>query len=182
MKAAIVCGSRDGGCTSEMCRSFSKGLTAQGISSEIFFPIEMNISHCTGCGGCSESGVCNIHDDMDIFYEAFGKSDLFVLATPIHFSGPSSAIKTIIDRFQPIWFKKGEHPEFAAALLSGGGLSPNYKNTVSIFKAFSITAEMKWLGHLEISDTDKREPQDIADSISFDYGKEIGSVLINNQK
>jgi len=182
MKAAIVCGSRDGGLTSGICRSFSKGLAIHGICAEILFPIEMNIAHCTGCGSCSEGGVCNICDDMDIFYKAFMKSDMLVLATPIHFSGPSSVIKAVIDRFQPIWFKKGEHPSFAAALLSGGGVSPNYKNTISIFKAFSITAEMKWLGHLEISDTDKNGSQDVANSFSFDYGKEMGSVLINNQK
>ena len=182
MKAAIICGSRDGGVTSEMCRSFSNGLAAHGICADVFFPIKMNIAHCTGCGSCSGNGVCELSDDMDIFYETFRKCDLFVLATPIHFSGPSSVIKTVIDRFQPIWFKAGEHPAFVVALLSGGGPSPNYRNTVSILKAFSITAEMEWLGHLEISDTDKEGMLDAAKSLSFEYGKEVGLFLINNQK
>jgi len=181
MKAAIICGSRKGGFTSEMCRSFSEGLAVHGISSDIFFPIEMDIKHCTGCGSCSESGTCNISDDMEVFYKAFGECGLLILATPIHFSGPSSVIKIVIDRFQTVWFRKGEHPAFAAALISGGGPSPDYKNTVSIFKAFSATAEMKWLGYLGIPGTDEMGIQDISGP-SFVYGKEIGQELIRDRQ
>ena len=181
MRALIICGSRKGGFTSEMCRSFSEGLAVRGIPSDIVFPIEMDIKHCTGCNGCSESRVCVISDDMAVFYDAFGRYDLLVLAAPIHFSGPSSAIKTVIDRFQPIWFKNAEHPAFAAALLSGGGPSPNYNNALSIFKAFSATAEMKWLGHLGISDTDGKGTSDVADP-SFEYGKEIGLMVLKDRK
>jgi len=180
MKAVIICGSRDGGFTSEMCRSFSKGLAVHGISSEVFFPIGMDIKHCTGCGCCSASGECNISDEMAVFYEAFRECDLLVLASPVHFSGPSSVIKTVIDRFQTIWFVKGEHPAFAAALLSGGGPSPNYKNAISIFKAFSITADMEWLGHLEISDTDQKEVTDVSGP-SFDLGNEMGRSLVRDR-
>lgn len=181
MRALIVCGSRNGGFTSEMCSGFSKGLAVHGIISETFFPLEMDIKHCTGCGACSKSGICDVSDDMDQLYDAFWGSDALVLASPIRFSGPSSAIKAVIDRFQPIWFKNQKHPAFVAALLSGGSPQPNYNNTLSIFKAFSITAEMEWLGHLAISGTDSKERQDVAEP-SFGYGKEIGQRLIKNQK
>jgi multimeric flavodoxin WrbA len=179
MKAMIVCGSRDGGFTSEMCRSFSKGLETDGISSEIIFPIGMDIKHCTGCGDCSAGGECSISDDMDAIYSSFGESDLLVLAAPIHFSGPSSAIKTVIDRFQPLWFKKREHPAFAVALLSGGGPSPRFANAVSVFRAFSLTAGMKWLGQLEIADTDEKEIKAVAGP-PFEYGEYIGLFLLSN--
>jgi len=181
MRALIVCGSRDGGFTSEMCRSFSKGLAARGISSEIFFPIGMSIGHCTGCGACSADGECVISDGMNEIYDAFGKSDLLVLATPIHFSGPSSAIKTVIDRFQPVWFKDRGHPAYAAALLSGGGPTPYFANTVSIFKAFSITAGMEWLGYLGIPDTDEKGTRDVA-APAFDYGNEIAIAVIKDRQ
>ncbi|MCL2032743.1 MAG: flavodoxin family protein [Methanomassiliicoccaceae archaeon] len=181
MKALIVCGSRDGGFTSEMCRSFSKGLAVHNITSEIIFPIEMDIKHCTGCGACSAEGECNISDDMDAIYRYFRESCLLVLATPTHFSGPSSAVKTVIDRFQPAWFKDKGHPAFAAALLSGGGPSPRFSNTVSIFKAFSNTTGMEWLGHLEITNTDKKEISDVTKP-SFDYGNEIGLALFKDRQ
>jgi multimeric flavodoxin WrbA len=140
----------------------------------------MDVGHCTGCDRCSEEGICWISDDMAVFYKGFRYSDLLVLATPTHFSGPSSAIKTVIDRFQPIWFKKRKHPKYAVALLSGGGASPNFDNTLSIFKAFSATAGMNWLGHLGIPDTDRMEISDVS-AMSFDYGKEIGSMIINDR-
>jgi len=181
MKAAIICGSRDGGFTAEMCRSFAKGLAVHDIHSEVFFPIDMDIAHCTGCGSCSENGKCNISDDMDIFYMTFGGCDLLVLATPIHFSGPSSVIKTVIDRFQTIWFRKGRHPAFSAALLSGGGPSPDYKSTISIFKAFSATAETEWLGYLAIPNTDEKRIQDVSE-LSFGYGKDIGRALFSDRQ
>ncbi|MDR0508335.1 MAG: flavodoxin family protein [Candidatus Methanoplasma sp.] len=180
MKALIICGSRKDGFTSEMCRSFSEGLAVHDVPSEIFFPIEMNIRHCTGCGSCSSGGICSISDDMVLLYKALEGYDLLVLASPIHFSGPSSAIKTVIDRFQTIWFCGRKRSAFAAALLSGGGASPNYNNTISIFKAFSITAKMEWLGHLAISGTDEKEIQDVSGP-SFEYGKDVALKLIKGR-
>ncbi|MDR1955141.1 MAG: flavodoxin family protein [Candidatus Methanoplasma sp.] len=181
MKALIICGSRKGGFTSEACRSFSRGLAVHGVTSEIVLPIEMDIKHCTGCGDCSKNGECIISDDMEKIYKAFRESDLLVLATPIHFSGPSSAIKAVVDRFQPVWFADKGHPAFITALLSGGGPAPNFKNTVSIFKAFSITAGMEWMGHLEIPNTDEKKAEDLSGP-SFDHGKEIGSMLVKGRK
>ncbi|MDR3074653.1 MAG: flavodoxin family protein [Candidatus Methanoplasma sp.] len=180
MKALIICGSRNGGFTSEMCRSFSKGLGTRGVSSEIVFPIDMRIGHCTGCGFCSGDDGCNIRDDMGIICDAFRESDLLVLATPVHFSGPSSVIKAVIDRFQPIWFNKTEHPRYAAGLISGGGPEPYFMNTVSIFRAFSATAGMKWIGHLEIPDTDNKKISDVTGP-SFDYGCDLGSLITKSR-
>ncbi|MDR2698383.1 MAG: flavodoxin family protein [Candidatus Methanoplasma sp.] len=179
MRASIICGSRDGGFTSEMCRSFSKGLAVHGVSSEIFFPLGMNIEHCTGCGACSADGRCVISDDMDAIYEAFEKSSLLILTSPIRFSGPSSVIKTVIDRFQPVWFKGRGHPAYAAALLSGGSMTPYFTNTVSILKVFSLTAGMEWLGYLGIPDTDEKETRDVS-APAFDYGKEIALTVIKD--
>jgi multimeric flavodoxin WrbA len=180
MRALIVCGSRDGGFTSEMCRSFSRGLDICGVSSEIVFPIDMEIKHCSGCGGCSEIGDCIISDDMDMIYTILRGCDLLVLATPIHFSGPSSVIKTVIDRFQPMWFTNKGHQGYIAALLSGGSQSPNFTNTVSIFRAFSITAGMEWLGHLEISGTDGMNSEHVSE-VSFEYGKDISTKMIRDR-
>lgn len=175
MRGLIICGSRDGGFTSAMCRSFSEGLTAQGIGSDIVFPVDMNIGHCSGCDDCS-AGKCIISDDMDLICEMFSKCDLLVLASPIHFSGPSSIIKTVIDRFQPLWFNPEDRRRYATSLLSGGGEKPLFRNTVSIFKALSFTAKMEWLDGIEISDTDKKKTDDVRIP-AFELGSRIGSML-----
>jgi len=180
MKALIICGSRKGGFTSEICESFSEGLDLHDVDSEIVFPLDMRIEHCTGCGECSKNGKCVFKDDMEIICKAFGEADILVLASPIHFSGPSSSIKTVIDRFQPLWFKKSAHPAFAAALLSGGGKTPNFNNSLSIFKSLAYTAGMKWLGQLEIPDTDNKETINIMGQ-SKDFGLKIGSAVKENR-
>jgi len=182
MKALIICGSMDGGFTSEMCRSFANGLALHGIRSDILYPIEMYIRHCTGCEECSKDGRCIISDEMDTINEAYeNECDLLVLASPVHFSGPSSVIKTVIDRFQPIWYKKKRHPEFMAALLSGGGAAPSFAPSISIFRALSVTAGMKWLGQLEIPDTDNKDILEVSIP-AVDFGSEIGEKIIKGRK
>ena len=176
MKALIICGSRKGGFTSEICDSFSEGLALHDVDSDIVFPIDMEIGHCTGCGKCSKDGKCIIRDEMDEIYKAFGEADILVLASPIHFSGPSSSVKTVIDRFQTLWFKKSDHPAWVTALLNGGGKTPNFNNSLSIFKSLGITSGMKWLGHLEIPDTDNKRTNDVM-GLSKDFGQKIGSAV-----
>ena len=182
MKALIICGSMEGGFTSEMCRYFANGLAVHNIRSDILYPIEMDIRHCTGCEECSKDGKCIINDEMELIYQAYEDTcDLLVLASPIHFSGPSSIIKTVIDRFQPIWYKRKKHPEFIAALLSGGGASPSFAPSKSIFVALSATARMKWLGQLEIPDTDNKDIWDVS-LPAFDFGEEIAGKIIKDRQ
>jgi Multimeric flavodoxin WrbA len=176
MRALILCGSRRGGFTSSMCESFASGLNSENIETEIIYPIELDINHCTGCGYCSKNMVCNIEDDMKRIYEMFEKADLLILSSPVRFSGPSSVIKIVIDRFQPFWYCESQHPLYVLALMNGGGKHPEFKNLTSVFKAFSITIGMKWMGDISISDTDSNKPDFVRDS-AYRFGKETGITL-----
>lgn len=159
-----------------MCSSFAEGLAHCGIEAKIVYPLEMDIAHCAGCGECSETEDCIISDDMDVIYKLFKEADIVALATPIHFSGPSSIIKIVIDRFQPYWFYKEEHPQYSVGLMTGGGGSPNFNNTASIFRAFSITTEMEYIDDLRISNTDEIEIEEVS-VLSEEFGKKIGKEL-----
>jgi multimeric flavodoxin WrbA len=79
-----------------------------------------------------------------------------VLAIPIYFSGPSSIIKQVIDRFQCVWLSgKGKRKGKTAALIAAGGDPvPIFQSTVSIAKAFAKTIGAEWAGELKISATD----------------------------
>lgn len=153
--ATIICGSADeGGVTFGMCSHAQTVLESKGYSVAFFRPSEMDIRHCRDCGGCDEGG-CVLEDDMQHIYDSFLESDLLVLASPIHFSGPSSILKTVMDRFQPYWGNKGmRHPQYCIALLCGGSKSPNFQITESIIRAFCITTDMEYRGSLQIPDTD----------------------------
>jgi multimeric flavodoxin WrbA len=66
----------------------------------------MKIKPCQDCGGCKESGICIINDDMNKIYRAIREADRIILASPVFFSGLSAQAKTMIDRCQAFWCEK----------------------------------------------------------------------------
>ncbi len=157
MKATIICGTADQkGATMAMCLAAKKALESKGYEAVLIRPSEMDLAHCRDCAGCKD-GRCVIEDDMVQVFEAFSESDLFVFATPIHFSGPSSLTKTVMDRFQPYWYdRKKRHPSACVAMMCGGNKEPNFEYTERIIKAFCLMIGMEFKGSLKIADTDSR--------------------------
>ena len=164
-KALIICGSaRMNGVTDTMCRAASVALAERGYSPTIVYASD-DIAHCRDCGLCAD-GRCAIDDGMNRIYEEFASSDLLILASPVHFSGPSSIIKTVIDRFQPYWFDKDmPHPRAVAGLICGGSEKPEFRPTVMVFKAFAAMLGMEWLGHLEVPATDRTCGEGAAEAV-----------------
>ena len=169
MRATILCGSADeNGFTRKMCNSAVQYLNSKGYLISFFELGDLEINHCRDCDGCKTES-CIIRDDMDHIYNSFSQSNLLILSTPIHFSGPSSLLKTAMDRFQPYWNDKTlSHPSKCIGLLCGGSEVPNFELTEKIFKAFCITTGMDYLGSVKIPDTDNR---------STDVVDEVQSVL-----
>ena len=165
-RTLIICGSAGrGGVTETMCQTAADSIRSRGQDVMVVFPSEMRIEHCRGCDSCSE-GPCVIDDDMHRLYRLFAESDFLMLATPLHFSGPSSLAKTVMDRFQTYWYGKDlPHPIAMAGLMCAGSEHPNFEPTVAIMKAFAITTNMKWMGHLEFPGTDVRGDQGIEEAI-----------------
>lgn len=177
MNALIICGSGNkDGFTAEMCKAVAEGMRSKGVGSTVIYPLDMDIHHCTGCDSCSKTGECVISDDMSKIYSMFEKADLLILSTPIRFSGTSSVIKMVIDRFQKYWFKEGAHPKYVAALLCGGSPEPKFGNVISVFKTLAFTTDMKWIGDLTIPDTDSLKSGSLS-GLSYDFGKDLVSSV-----
>ena len=123
MKALILCGSGNReGFTNAMCQGAERALSSDGWDVDVLRPYDMDVRHCNGCLGCRKDGRCVIDDDMGEIYSLFEGADLLILATPIQFSGPSSVLKTVVDRFNPYWYRKGAHPSRCAAMMCGGSM------------------------------------------------------------
>jgi multimeric flavodoxin WrbA len=116
---------------------------------------------------------------MHIIYDAVENNDVIVLATPIYFSGPSSIMKQVIDRFQCVWtISKGKKRGKAAALIAAGGSpSPVFANTLSIAKAFAMTIGADWSGELTIGGTDgmKDIPEEVFRE-AYSFGSRIAAL------
>jgi len=67
---------------------------------------DMDIKPCQNCGGCEETGVCVIKDDMEAIYQALRYADRIIISSPIFFFGLSAQTKIMIDRCQSFWCEK----------------------------------------------------------------------------
>lgn len=178
MKATIIVGSaRKGGNTDVQCQSVSEALAECGFETEILYPSTMSIHHCNGCNRCVNDGECCINDDMQVIYDAFDSSDLFILSTPVYFSGPSSIIKQLIDRFQCRWSSVDEpqNSKFVALLSNGGSRNPRFENVISIARAFAFGTRCKWAGECIVDSTD--EDSSKCAKPSYKFGLELADKI-----
>lgn len=66
---------------------------------------ELEVSPCTSCGDCHDTGTCTVEDDMQPLYRKFDEADILIVASPVYFMGPTTQIKTVVDRCQCVWIR-----------------------------------------------------------------------------
>lgn len=164
-KVTVICGSSNNhGFSHHISQRICSICAHNKLECTVFYPSEMSIAHCSGCNNC-RTGHC-IHDDgMEGIVESVMGSDSVYLVMPIHFSGPSSLMKTVMDRFQPCWFNKSGCGGSLHAIMCAGGNNPCFSYTEGIIRAFSITAGLKVGEPLYIKDTDRMKPEQTDDAV-----------------
>jgi multimeric flavodoxin WrbA len=107
MKVLGLFGSpRRGGNTEILLEEALKGAEKEGAEIERLYLSDLDITPCTECHGCDETGSCVILDDMQKIYPKLLEADAIILASPIFFYGVTAWAKTVIDRSQALWAKK----------------------------------------------------------------------------
>jgi multimeric flavodoxin WrbA len=107
MKVLGLFGSpRRGGNTEILLEEALKGAQKEGAEIERLYLRDLDISPCTECHGCDETGSCVILDDMQKIYPKLLEADVIILASPIFFYGVTAWAKAVIDRSQALWAKK----------------------------------------------------------------------------
>lgn len=107
MKVLFVLGSpRNGGNTELLLEPVMQGVIDAGSSSELVRPADLDIHPCLACGGCTETGVCVVQDDMQKLYKKIDNADRIVVGSPIYFYGVTAQAKAFIDRCQALWSRK----------------------------------------------------------------------------
>jgi multimeric flavodoxin WrbA len=120
---------------------------------------------CRHCGGCDRTGLCVVQDDMGEVIGKIRAARHLVLASPIHFSGVSGEMKTMIDRGQALWVERYRLKRIAPAgrrgvyLATCGGSDRRVfdwaKHTVL---AFLNSAGFEYWGELFEANTDRPPP------------------------
>ncbi|MFO0754137.1 MAG: flavodoxin family protein [Thermodesulfovibrionales bacterium] len=112
----------------------------------------MKIKPCLDCGGCDQTGVCIVRDDMDEIYKAVREADRIILSSPIFFFGLSAQTKGMVDRCQAFWCEKyllkkplpeGPHGRKGLLLLVGGmkkevGIQCSEATAKAFFRTVSV--------------------------------------------
>lgn len=103
MKIVGICGSpREGASEYLLKRALDMLKEDEGFETKFITVKDKNISPCTHCNDCVESGNCSIEDDMSEIYESLKEADGIILASPIHFGSISAQLKAVIDRCQAL--------------------------------------------------------------------------------
>ena len=83
--------------------AFAVGAKAAGLEVDFVSLRGKTVNFCRGCFVCQEKQRCVIHDDADELCRKALQADVLVFATPIYYYEMSGQLKTLLDRFNPLF-------------------------------------------------------------------------------
>lgn len=121
MKIIGFSASPRGGSNSEaLLDELLKGAREAGAGVEKVHLNSMDINPCQACALCRPKGPgkqCVVQDDMQLIYDQLREADVWVLATPVYWWGPSSQLKLMVDRWYGSPLTEAERSQKRAALV-----------------------------------------------------------------
>lgn len=101
MKIVILNGSpHENGYTANVCKALFNDIEAEV---KTYYAYDVTVNNCIGCNYCSENVNKCVFDGEDDFRAIMADvidCDLFVLASPLHFSGFTAKLLAVISRMQ----------------------------------------------------------------------------------
>jgi multimeric flavodoxin WrbA len=194
MKVIGLLGSprRDGNTEILLDRALA-GAASAGAETEKIVLSESDISGCSECNDCFETGVCSIGDDMDHIYKELERADRIIIASPMFFMGLTSQAKAVIDRCQCYWAlqyvlkedfprPEGSLPRYGMFIGTGGtkGLKLFDGAILTLkyfFDAIAITPrEELYVLVRGVDDIGEVKSRDDALRSAFDSGKKLAQL------
>lgn len=115
MKVLGIYGSpRKGGNTDQLLDQVLEGARSAGAETDTVYARRLKMSGCLECGGCDDTGLCVVQDDMQDVYPRIEAAQVIFLASPIFFYGLTSQAKAVVDRSQALWSKRKLNKPFEA--------------------------------------------------------------------
>ncbi len=167
MKILGISGSpRRGGNTDLLLDEVMKGAASRGAEVKTIILNELDITHCQHCDACYRAGRCTINDDMQTVYRELERADRLVLASPVHFLGPTAQMKAMIDRCQALWARKyilkipplGDRRERKGLFVSVGALKMAnlFEPSLAIVKALFTVLDITYAGEMVFRGIDEK--------------------------
>ncbi len=122
MNIIVLHGSpRKGGDSDMLAETFlAETLLHRDCEVRHFYLNEMSIKPCQGCLECGrdEKHRCIQEDDMQQIYEAFGKAEIVVWATPMYWGYMTAQMKLALDRMEALVMADGWRDKIFAVFLT----------------------------------------------------------------
>ena len=94
---------RKGSNSEALAEAFAAGAREVGHEVECVSLRGKTVQFCRGCFVCQETQRCVIRDDADDLRQKALEADVLVFATPIYYYEMSGQMKTLLDRFNPLF-------------------------------------------------------------------------------
>jgi len=116
-KTILISGSpKPDGNTAQLMGECAKVIREQGVDAEVISFAGMNIGSCTACGKCSETGVCDIHDDLNKIIKKVRSAQGLIVGTPVYFG---TARGDVMSALQRIGYISMRSDKFLAGMVGG---------------------------------------------------------------
>ena len=166
IRLVILTGSpRADGVSERVAERIARVAAEQGARVQTFKLSETEVSPCTACGGCYDTGVCIIPDAMHDLLDAFDAADAVAVVSPVYFAGVPAQLKAVIDRFESRWAARyllGQEPgrrRPGLLALVGTGEDPyGYDPAVTVVRSAFSTIRVRFdtvldlIGYLQLGD------------------------------
>ncbi len=112
---------RRGGNTETLLDEVLRGAAEAEAKTEKVVLAERDVKSCRACNACARTKVCIQKDDMVSIIEKMREAEVWVLATPVYWWGPTAQMKAFIDRWYSIPRDVFRGKRVILAVSSGGG-------------------------------------------------------------
>jgi multimeric flavodoxin WrbA len=162
------------------------GAKASGAHTEKIILNDLNFKACQECGGCDETGICSLDDDMRPVYEKLAKADAVVVASPVYFGNITAQLKAMIDRCHSSWMAKyilkrdlTENKKRKGIFLcvAGKDTEEYFESAKKIIKIFFVTQNIECLSDLFISGLNTMSIDDPKREAALEKAFQIGANL-----
>ncbi len=163
-----------------------EGAKASGAHTEKIILNDLNFKACQECGGCDETGVCVLDDDMRPIYEKLAKADVVVVASPVYFGSITAQLKAMIDRCHSSWMAKyvlkrylpGNKKRKGIFLCVAGKDTKEYfESAKKIIKIFFIIQNIEYSSDLFISGLNTMSIDDPKREAALEKAFQLGASL-----
>jgi multimeric flavodoxin WrbA len=116
-KIILISGSpKPDGNTAQLMGECAKVIQEQGVEAEVISFAGMSIGSCTACGKCSETGECDIHDDLSGIIEKIRGAQGLIVGSPVYFG---TARGDVMSALQRIGYVSMHSNKFLAGMVGG---------------------------------------------------------------